>query len=86
MMREIAPERFNKLVQKEKELNHTIDTNRLSLEQKANFGSIDRLPKDKRLSKWVILALSRNFNKEDLIMYKWEIPAEALIGSTGGPV
>lgn len=86
MMREIAPERFNKLVEKEKELNHTIDTNRLTLEQKANLGAIERLPKDRRLSKWVKLALSRNFRKDDLIMENWELPAGALLGANGGPV
>lgn len=85
MMREIAPERFNKLVELEKSLNHTIDTNRITLEQKANLGSIERLPKDNRLSKWVHLALSKNFNKEDLIMDKWEVPAGAFRGSVGGP-
>lgn len=62
MMREIAPERFQRLVEMEKELNHTIDTNRVPLEQKANLGSLDRLPKEHRLSGWVKLALSRSFN------------------------
>ncbi|MEI2357862.1 phosphoadenosine phosphosulfate reductase domain-containing protein [Mesobacillus zeae] len=85
MMREIAPERFYRLAEMEKELNHTIDTNRLTLEEKANLGSTERLPKDKRLSKWVKLALSRNFNKSDLIMDKFEIPAGAFRGNTGGP-
>ncbi|QCJ45577.1 hypothetical protein FAY30_26980 (plasmid) [Bacillus sp. S3] len=85
MMREIAPDRFYLLVQLEKELNHTIDTNRLTLEQKANLGSIERLPKDKRLSQWVNLALSKNFNKEDLIMRKWEVSAGAFHGYMGGP-
>lgn len=85
MMREIAPERFNRLARMEKELNHTIDTNRLTLEQKANMGSLDRLPKDNRLSKWVNLALSRTFTKNDLIMDKWELPAGAFRGNVGGP-
>lgn len=86
MMRDIAPERFARLVEMENELNHTIDTNRLTLEQKANMGSIERLPKDKRLSKWVKLALSRNFNKDDLIIDKWELPAGAFMGVSGGPI
>jgi hypothetical protein len=82
-MREIAPERFYKLVEKEQELQHTIDP-KLTLEAKANMGSIDRLPKDARLSKWVNLALNRSFNKEDLIMDKFGLPAGAFrIG--GGP-
>jgi hypothetical protein len=86
MMREIAPERFNRLLQVEKEIEHTIDTKRLTLEQKANMGSIDRLPKDRQLSEWVNLALNRSFNKNDLIMDKWELPAGAMIGAAGGPV
>lgn len=86
MMREIAPERFQRLVEVEKELNHTIDTKQISLVEKANLGSLKRLPKDKRLSKWASLALSRSFHKEDLIMDKWELPAGAMLGSAGGPV
>jgi 3'-phosphoadenosine 5'-phosphosulfate sulfotransferase (PAPS reductase)/FAD synthetase len=86
MMREIAPGRFERLVRLEKELNHTIDPNRIPLEQKANLGSIARLPKDKRLNKWVDLALSRSFDKKDLIMDKWELPAGAMIGASGGPM
>ena len=86
MMREIAPERFNRLVELEKELDHTIDTARVSLNDKANQGSLERLPKDARLSEWVELALSRNFKARDLIMDKWEVPAGAFKGFVGGPV
>lgn len=86
MMREIAPGRFNRLVQLEKELNHTIDTNRISLNDKANLGSIERLPKDERLSTWVSLALSRNIKSSELIMDKWEVPAGAFRGNVGGPI
>lgn len=86
MMREIAPERFNQLVELERELNHTIDTNRVSLVEKANLGTLERLPKDARLSQWVELALNRNFEASDLIMGKWELPAGALRGSAGGPL
>lgn len=85
MMREIAPERFQKLVDTEKALNHTIDTKRITLEQKANLGSTKRLPNGKKLSKWVDVALNRNFKAEDLIMDKWELPAGALLGTSGGP-
>lgn len=84
MMREIAPERFRNLVLMEKELNHTIDTNRLTLEEKADMGSLDRLPKDGRLSKWVQMALTKGFDKNDLIMPKWELPSGAFRGSLGG--
>jgi len=84
MMREIAPERFQRLLEMEKELNHTIDSN--PLEQKANLGSLDRLPKDHRLSGWVKLALSRSFNKDGLIMEKWELPAGAFKGAIGGSI
>ncbi|QPA61252.1 phosphoadenosine phosphosulfate reductase family protein (plasmid) [Lysinibacillus sphaericus] len=86
MMREIAPGRFNKLVEVEKQINHTVDTNRLTLEQKADMGSIDRLPKDSRINQWVSAALNKNFTKADLIMDKWELPAGAFRGNVGGPV
>lgn len=86
MMREIAPDRFNRLAELEKQLNHTIDTSRITLEQKANLGSLDRLPQDARLNKWVQLALNRNFNVKDLIMPKWEMPAGAMKGNAGGPI
>jgi 3'-phosphoadenosine 5'-phosphosulfate sulfotransferase (PAPS reductase)/FAD synthetase len=85
MMREIAPERFDTLVRMENEINHTIDPRNITLEQKANMGSIKRLPKDKRLNQWVNLALNRSFNVDDLIMNKWELPAGAFNGTTGGP-
>lgn len=86
MMREIAPKRFERLVNLEKQIDHTIDTNRVSLHEKANQGSLERLPKDARLSEWVELALSRNFKARDLIMDKWEVPAGAFKGFAGGPV
>lgn len=86
MMREIAPERFNRLVELENQLNHTIDTKRITLNDKANLGTIERLPKDARLSEWVELALNRNFNADDLIMKKWEVPAGAFRGNNGGPI
>lgn len=86
MMQEIAPERFRRLVEVEKRIKHTIDTGRMTLEEKAKLGSLKRLPKDQRLSKWVNLALSRSFRKKDLIMDKWELPAGAMLGAVGGPV
>lgn len=86
MMREIAPERFDRIARMEQELGHTIDASRITVVEKANMGSLKRLPKDKRLSKWVDLALNRSFNKEDLIMDKWELPAGAFRGSEGGPL
>lgn len=86
MMREIAPERFYRLVAVEKQLGHTIDPGRMTLEEKANLGSLSRLPKDARLSQWVNAALSRSFSANDLIMPKWELPAGAMLGSAGGPV
>lgn len=86
MMREIAPERFYKLARMEKELGHTIDTGRLFLEDKANLGSLERLPKDYRLSKWVDLALNPVFEEKDLVMNQWELPAGALRGNAGGPI
>lgn len=83
MMREIVPERFARLVKLEKELQHTIDP-KLTLEEKANRGSLDRLPKDARTSQWVEMALSRSIRKEDLLMDRWELPAGAFRGAAGG--
>lgn len=74
------------MVEVENQISHTIDTARLTLEQKADLGSLDRLPKDARLSQWVNLVLNRNFYKEDLIMDKWEVPAGAFRGNIGGPM
>ncbi len=84
--RELAPERFNMLVEKEKELNHTINSNRIPLTQLADMGNLNRLPKDKRLSKWVDMAFSRSFSKDELIMDKWKLPAGAFGQSVGGPI
>ena len=64
-------------------MNHTIDTNRVTLNDKANLGTINRLPRDARLSDWVELALNRNFNVDDLIMDKWEVPAGAFKETLG---
>lgn len=85
MMQEIAPERFNRIAQMEQELNHTIDP-RMTVIEKAKRGSLDRLPTDARVSKWVQLALSRTFRKQDLIMNKWELPAGAFKGAAGGAI
>lgn len=85
MMREIAPDRFYELARLEKELNHTIDP-KLTLEEKANMGSIDRLPKSEHTSAWVNLALSRSFKKEDLIVENWSLPAGAFRKGMSGPV
>ncbi|ARR10660.1 phosphoadenosine phosphosulfate reductase family protein [Paenibacillus bovis] len=84
MMREIAPDRFDRLVRMEKELQHTIDP-KWTLEEKANLGSLKRLPTDARLSRWVELALNRSFVASDLIMEAWELPAGAMRGAAGGP-
>lgn len=85
MMREIAPERFDVLVNMEKYLEHRVD-NKLTLVEMAERGSLKRLPKSARTNKWVKMALSRNFNDFDLIVDKWELPAGALLGAAGGPV
>ncbi|WP_374724223.1 phosphoadenosine phosphosulfate reductase domain-containing protein [Calidifontibacillus erzurumensis] len=83
IVREIAPERFRRLVELEKELNHTIDIH-ISLEQKANMGSLKRLPKDPRVLEWIDMAFTKAYTKNDLIMEKFELPAGAFHGGEGG--
>jgi 3'-phosphoadenosine 5'-phosphosulfate sulfotransferase (PAPS reductase)/FAD synthetase len=87
MLRHINPELFQRLVDKEIELGHTIDP-RMSLTEKADKGSINRMPvHDPRFAKWVEAALTPRFRKEDLIVDgEWELPAGAFGGSGGGPV
>lgn len=85
MMREIAPERFNSLVRMEKELNFTID-HKHTLEEMASMGSIDRLPKEWRTSKYVKMALEGHFTVDDFFTEKWELPAGAFRGSEGGSI
>ncbi len=85
MMRELFPDRFYQLVEKEKELGFTIDP-KFTLEEKAKLGSLARLPKDPRIREWVKIALSRNYSASDLIVDRWEIPAGAFRGSAGGAI
>jgi 3'-phosphoadenosine 5'-phosphosulfate sulfotransferase (PAPS reductase)/FAD synthetase len=85
MYRYIAPERFNRLVEIEKEIGHTIDP-KYSLTEMADRGKLDRLPKGEQLNRYVEMALNRNITKDDLIMEKWVLPAGAFRGHAGGPV
>jgi len=57
----------------------------MTLVEKANLGSLDRLPKDARLSQWVSAALSHSFSASDLIMPSWELPSGAMLGSVVYP-
>ncbi|WP_426455380.1 phosphoadenosine phosphosulfate reductase family protein (plasmid) [Paenibacillus sp. S-38] len=93
MMREIAPERFQKLLDAEREIDHTIQskrvkgkTVRISIEDLANKGSLHRLPAGERLSRLVYEALNPGFRftPESLILDKWELPAGAFKGNEGG--
>ena len=83
MIREFAPVRFERLVQMEHDLDHTIDA-KMSLTAKANLGSHKRFPNDVRLGAWIETALSRNVTKQDLIVSRWELPAGAFRGSADG--
>lgn len=82
MMREIAPERFNYLVELEKELNFTIDNN-LTLSQMADKGK-SRIPDGKE--RLVKLALEGGITTEEFFQEKWELPAGAFRGAEGGPI
>ena len=83
MIREFAPARFERLVQMERELDHTIDA-KMDLTAKANFGSLKRVPNDVRLGRWIETAMSRNITKRDLVVSRWELPAGAFRGAAGG--
>lgn len=86
MQREFAPERFNLWRQMEIELGFTIDS-KFNLEEMANRGSIKRLPKNYRDSKWVKMALSSNFTVKDFFTVgTWNLPAGAFKGAEGGAV
>ncbi|MED4285076.1 phosphoadenosine phosphosulfate reductase family protein [Priestia megaterium] len=84
MMRQIAPERFEKLVDLEKEINHTID-NKLTLEEKAKKGNLDLLPAGEELKYWTKIAMGKVFSVEDIIVQDWKLPIGAFRGSAGGP-
>lgn len=83
ILKEIAPDRFERIAQKEEELNHTIDQKR-DVRAKACAGTLRRMPDDPRLSRWIEMALSENFSVDDVVMEEWEFPAGAF-GSGGGP-
>lgn len=84
-MREIAPERFNEFVQKEKELNFTLDAGK-SIIQLADSAKSLVLPNDPRVEGWIKLALGKTFRKEDIITQKFELPSGAFKGSAGGSI
>ncbi|WP_186381060.1 phosphoadenosine phosphosulfate reductase family protein [Paenibacillus xylanexedens] len=85
MMREIAPDRFNRIAEAERELNHTIRKDQ-SIEALADRGSLDRLMKGEQQSRLVYEALSEGFKftAADLILSNWELPAGAFKGNEGG--
>lgn len=84
-MREIAPERFELFVQKEKELNFTLDA-KYSIVEMANSVTNLVLPDDPRVEEWIRIALNYSFNKENIITKNFELPAGAFKGSSGGSI
>ena len=83
MTRESEPARFERLVQMERELAHTIDA-KMGLTAKANRGSRNRFPNDARLGAWIEMAMSWNITKRDLVVSRWELPAGAFRATAGG--
>jgi len=84
MYQEIAPERFQRLVDIEKQINHTLDS-KMTLEEKASLGCLKRLPVDHpQYSRWLSLALGKTFSVADLICDGWITPTGAYLGSEGG--
>jgi len=82
-MREIAPDKFNRLAQMEQELGHTID-NKFTLNQLADRGR-SRLPNNIESDKWVRMALEGSITAEDIFVTEWELPCGAFTGNGGGP-
>jgi 3'-phosphoadenosine 5'-phosphosulfate sulfotransferase (PAPS reductase)/FAD synthetase len=83
IMREIAPQRFNNLVQLEKDLNFTID-NKYSLTEMADRGN-PNFDWNSNTTRLVAKALAKEpFTAEDVFVQKWELPAGAFKGSAGG--
>ncbi|MFD1675634.1 phosphoadenosine phosphosulfate reductase family protein [Alicyclobacillus fodiniaquatilis] len=86
LFRFIAPDRFERFVRTEKELNHTLDS-RMDLTTKANLGSLDRFPiDDPNFSNWAQMALNRDLQVNDILAKEgeWVLPAGANRGSAGG--
>ncbi|MCK2000579.1 phosphoadenosine phosphosulfate reductase family protein [[Brevibacterium] frigoritolerans] len=85
MMREIAPERFIAIANKEKEIDHTIHKG-MTLDEKANKGNLDLLPSGQELEYWKDKALNKTFSVRDIVVENWEMPIGAFRGSAGGPI
>jgi hypothetical protein len=83
-VREVSPERFARLVELERELNHTID-NKLTLTQLADRGT-SRVPDEIETEKWIRIALEGDIRPSDMIVDQWHLPAGAFTGAAGGPV
>ncbi len=82
-MREVSPERFDRLVEMEQELDHTID-NKLTLTELADQGT-SRVPDNMDAEKWIRIALDGDIQASDIITDNWELPAGAFTGTAGGP-
>jgi len=85
VMGEIAPKRLDKLIQVEKEIDHTIDPKRVTIEKKVQLGSLSKLPNDPRVQEWVQLALGHTFDTRQLTMKEWIAPFGAFKGGCDGP-
>ena len=81
MLREIAPDRFQKFVDLENELEFTLDNDR-ALEEIADMGN-SRVPEGSE--RLVRLALKGGISEENFFLSKWELPPGALRGAEGGP-
>ncbi|QOY38290.1 phosphoadenosine phosphosulfate reductase family protein [Anaerobacillus isosaccharinicus] len=86
IMQEIMPERFNMIVEAEKELNHTVNEKGIPLTEIVKKGSLKRLPTDELYNECVEFALKHEYRPEDLIMEKWLLPYGAFKGAEGGPI
>jgi 3'-phosphoadenosine 5'-phosphosulfate sulfotransferase (PAPS reductase)/FAD synthetase len=84
ILRELNPDLFYEHVRIEKELQYTVHRT-LTLEQRADLGSTDRLPKDPRVQDWIRMAFGKEFKAEDIFVKDWQLPAGAFSGSAGGP-
>jgi len=83
MMREIAPDRFFKLCEMERELNFTIDHER-TLSDLADMG-MSTIPKNQETSKMVGMALRGGITPENFFVKDWELPAGAFRNQGGPP-
>lgn len=81
MSSEIMPEKIQRLIGIEQEFTFTID-NKYNLEEMIARGT-SRIPPGS--GKYINMALSTEFDVEDVFVEKWELPSGAFKGAEGGP-